>query len=126
MYQFSKAEGECMLNLAREAITTLLNTGKPYTCAPESLMAEVREVHAAFVTLTMDGALRGCIGHIEAIQPLYLDIIENACNAALRDPRFSPVNKAEFENIVVEVSVMRPFEPFDYASCDALIEKLTK
>jgi AmmeMemoRadiSam system protein A len=60
----------------------------------------------AFVTLHKHGRLRGCIGYLEAVQPLYKAVISNARSAALRDSRFSPVTTSELKDIDVEVSVL--------------------
>lgn len=61
---------------------------------------------ASFVTLNKAGALRGCIGSLQAHRPLSDDIINNARSAAFKDPRFSPVNVGELADIVVEVSLL--------------------
>ncbi|MFA6065500.1 MAG: AmmeMemoRadiSam system protein A [archaeon] len=56
--------------------------------------------------------LRGCIGHLSAIQPLYKDIIENSLSAAFSDPRFPGITQSEFKNIKIEVSILT--DPFDF------------
>ena len=61
---------------------------------------------ACFVTLTRDGALRGCIGSLEACRPLLDDLRSNALTAALRDPRFPPLTAAELPDVDIEVSVL--------------------
>ena len=63
-----------------------------------------------FVTLTKQGKLRGCIGNIVGVRPLYRGVIENAQNAAAHDPRFDKVTPAELEEIELEISVMTPLE----------------
>jgi uncharacterized protein len=60
----------------------------------------------AFVTLTMDGDLRGCIGYIMAQKPLYQTVGEVALLAATEDPRFFPVNEEELPHILIEVSIL--------------------
>ena len=77
-----------------------------------------------FVTLTMGGNLRGCIGYIEGIKPLYEAVIDNAKNAALGDPRFSNVSPGELSKIKVEVSVLTKPEPLEYDGVDDLLGKL--
>jgi AmmeMemoRadiSam system protein B/AmmeMemoRadiSam system protein A len=74
---------------------------------PESLRAPA----GAFVTLKRHGELRGCIGTIEPREPLYRAIVSNSVNAALRDPRFDPVEPAELKDLEVEVSVLTPPRP---------------
>ena len=68
---------------------------------------------ASFVTLTEGRALRGCIGSLEARQPLIDDVRINAVAAAIRDPRFPPVDAMELEQISIEVSVLSPPSPLD-------------
>ena len=61
---------------------------------------------ATFVTLTLDGQLRGCIGSLEAHRPLGDDVRANAISAAFRDPRFKPVSADEFQRLKVEVLLL--------------------
>lgn len=68
----------------------------------------LRETRAAFVTLKREGRLRGCIGHILPVQPLWCDIRDNAIAAAVRDHRFPPVTADELPALHVEVSVLTP------------------
>ncbi|MGD9970320.1 MAG: AmmeMemoRadiSam system protein A [Sulfuricurvum sp.] len=70
---------------------------------------------AAFVTLTEQGRLRGCIGSIIAHRSLYDDIVHNARSAAFRDPRFLPLAREEFQHVDVEVSLLTPPQEVLYA-----------
>lgn len=65
---------------------------------------------AAFVTLGKAGQLRGCIGLLEPIEPLYLTVARMARAAALEDPRFPPVTEEELPEIEVQISVLGPLE----------------
>ena len=78
--------------------------------------AWLREPGAAFVTLQLDGELRGCIGSIEAHHALGEDVARNARAAAYRDPRFPPVSGEEIPRLQVEVSVLSPREPLPATS----------
>jgi len=71
----------------------------------------VRKEQGAFVTLTEGGALRGCIGTIRAVEPLFQSVVHNAVNASLDDPRFQPVTPRELPQLEVEVSVLSPMRP---------------
>ncbi|MFC3850965.1 AmmeMemoRadiSam system protein B [Corynebacterium hansenii] len=71
---------------------------------------------ASFVTLTVDGRLRGCIGSLEATRPLGADIAAHAIDAALHDPRFPAVTADELPGIRIEVSVLSAPEPVAAAS----------
>jgi AmmeMemoRadiSam system protein A len=63
---------------------------------------------AVFVTLHKNGSLRGCIGHVHPVMPLFRSVMENAVAASSRDPRFPPVTKEELSDISVEISVLSP------------------
>lgn len=65
----------------------------------------------AFVTLHLDGNLRGCIGHITSDRPLAVTVAECARSAAVRDPRFAPVSPDELAFLDLEVSVLTPLRP---------------
>jgi AmmeMemoRadiSam system protein A len=73
--------------------------------------AALKEEAAAFVTLTKDGQLRGCIGYLEAVQPLGVTVQRMAVAAALHDTRFRPVQPEEVKDIHIEISVLSPMVP---------------
>ena len=76
---------------------------------------------ATFVTLTQNGALRGCIGSLEAHRPLDQDVRANAVAAAFRDPRFPPLTLAELPRTRVEVSLLTAPQEITFSSeADAL------
>jgi AmmeMemoRadiSam system protein A len=78
---------------------------------------------ATFVTLTQYGELRGCIGSLQACDPLIDDVSNNAVSAALRDPRFMPLMVDELESVSVEVSLLSELQPLRFASeTDALAQ----
>ena len=93
-----------LLSLARASLEAAVK-GQPLP-AVDDAPAETKEERGCFVTLTKGGRLRGCIGYIEPIQPLCRAVVENARNAALKDPRFSAVKPDELSDIRVEVSVL--------------------
>jgi AmmeMemoRadiSam system protein A len=66
------------------------------------------ENRGAFVTLHLDGNLRGCIGYVYAIKPLLETLTDVAKSAAFSDPRFMPLSQEEFDDIDLEVSVLSP------------------
>lgn len=84
----------------------------------------LKEDGATFVTLKLDGNLRGCIGSLIATRPLIEDIISNAYAAAFKDPRFPKLSKEEFQNISIEVSVLTPPLIVEYSNLDDLKEKV--
>jgi AmmeMemoRadiSam system protein B/AmmeMemoRadiSam system protein A len=70
----------------------------------------LNELRGAFVTINKKGSLRGCIGHIKGVKPLYKSVEEMAAAAAFQDPRFPPVTKKELKDLEIEISVLTPFE----------------
>jgi AmmeMemoRadiSam system protein A len=93
-----------LLKLARQAIEAELNGKTIYVS--EELKKKYCEKKACFVTLTLDGELRGCIGSLEAHQELWKDVIDNSINAGFNDPRFNPISGSELNEIKIEVSVL--------------------
>lgn len=79
---------------------------------------------ASFVTLHAQGALRGCIGSLEAYRPLIEDVSENAFAAAFRDPRFNPVQEEELDGINLDISVLGTPEPLHFSSERDLLHQL--
>jgi len=71
---------------------------------------EIKENRGAFITLKRHGQLRGCIGYIEAVKPLWKTIEDCTISAASRDPRFEPVRPDEIPDILVEISVLTPLQ----------------
>ncbi len=70
--------------------------------------AVFKEKRGAFVTLKKRGELKGCIGYIRGVQPLHETIEEMAVQAAFHDPRFAPLEKNEWKDIEIEISVLTP------------------
>jgi AmmeMemoRadiSam system protein A len=96
-----------LIALARDAVTNAVCGGPP----PEPPDGDVfRVVAGAFVTLTIRGELRGCIGQIEPRVPVAAVIAHCAAAAALEDPRFPPVSPNELASLGIEVSVLTPAE----------------
>lgn len=65
---------------------------------------------ATFVTVNKNGNLRGCIGNIQPVMPLYQSVIRNAISACSNDPRFPPMKKEELRDMDIEVSILSPLE----------------
>jgi len=120
----SSESKQYLLILARETISRRLAEKPPLAIELESLPGELVQPGASFVTLTLDGMLRGCIGSIEPSQPLVLDVRDNALGAAFRDPRFPPLGEEELERVHIEVSVLTPPQPLPYTDAQDLMAKL--
>ncbi|MGE5155441.1 MAG: AmmeMemoRadiSam system protein A, partial [Bdellovibrio bacteriovorus] len=80
----------------------------------ERFTGRLRQPGAAFVTLHRLGALRGCIGHLEATQPLVLDVADNAFAAAFRDPRFERLEERELQGLTLDISVLTAPQPMEF------------
>jgi AmmeMemoRadiSam system protein A len=101
--------GQALLTIARNAVAGKLDL--PKTPAPAA-QPEFQQPAATFVTLTIDGQLRGCIGRLQASRPLAEDVAANAIAAAFDDPRFPPLRREEFAAVRFEVSLLSPAEDF--------------
>jgi len=100
-------EKKILLESARETITAQLAGKKPvYGSTTKTLETKC----GAFVTLHRDGQLRGCIGNLIGVKPLYITIREMAIASAFEDPRFMPLSKKELEEIDIEISVLSPLK----------------
>jgi len=100
----TKEGGKLLIKVARESISAYLN-GEHYS-AGDKIKKKFSEKRGAFVTLTIDGELRGCIGYTEALYPLWETISKAAEAAAFQDPRFPPLSREELSKAKVEVSVL--------------------
>ncbi|MBL8027036.1 MAG: AmmeMemoRadiSam system protein A [Fibrobacteres bacterium] len=109
MNYYNNDEREAIFEIADESILSILNGDKSWKPAVPEL-PKLLEERAVFVTLKIDGDLRGCIGEMVASKPLYLAVAEMARSAAFKDPRFRPLSKIEYEEIDIEISVLTPMQ----------------
>jgi AmmeMemoRadiSam system protein A len=122
--QLTPEEKTTLLHLAREALETSVR-GTPLSPIDKaSLTPALRAEGAAFVTLTVHGSLRGCIGALEPYQPLVDDVREHTVAAALQDYRFNPVQPGELGKIEIEVSRLTLPVLLDYTDSADLLAKL--
>ncbi|MBU1599732.1 AmmeMemoRadiSam system protein B [bacterium] len=101
-------EKEELLKIARDTMELFVKEGKIPEVSPKN--PRLSEPSGVFVTLEKHGNLRGCIGYIWPIKPLYQAVMENAINACSKDYRFSPVASSELPDIEIEISVLTPPE----------------
>ncbi len=120
----SVAQGETLLRLARDSIAYGLSEGKPLPVRAEDYEQVLREVRASFVTLHLEGQLRGCIGALAARLPLVEDVAEHAFAAAFRDPRFPPLTEGELPQVDLHISILTPSEPMSIADEADLLRQL--
>jgi AmmeMemoRadiSam system protein A len=106
--EFSPDERSLLLRLAHQAIAATLDQREISLAAPSAHLAEPR---GAFTTLYYRGGLRGCVGYVLPVTPLYRTIAESARGAAFDDSRFSPVTRDESLELQVSLSVLSPPQP---------------
>jgi AmmeMemoRadiSam system protein A len=117
-------EQQTLLRLARDALIHGVKRERLPPLDESSLTPRLLEPGASFVTLTLGGQLRGCIGALEPYQPLAEDVREHAVAAALEDPRFPPVSERELNGIEVEISRLTRPVPLEYKDPNDLLSKL--
>lgn len=117
----TKKEQEFLMNSARNAILSYPNTTHSDF---NNLTNTLKEKRGVFVTLEINGQLRGCIGTIQPVMPLYEAVIKNAASAAYSDPRFSPLTKEEADKLEIEISVLTEPVKLNYIDASDLLKKL--
>ncbi len=118
---FDNKKGQTLLHLARAAI------GREFGFKSHALprTAWLEEPGATFVTLILNGRMRGCIGSLEASRPLIEDVCSNAVAAAFQDPRYSSLTKEEFANVILEVALLSKPERIHFNSEEDALAQLT-
>ncbi len=116
-----RAHCKLLLDIAKQALVAAVmeHAGRQNGSPPldDAVLAQnpwLTARTATFVTLRRGNELRGCMGTVEARQPLLADLRHNASAAALHDPRFQPVGPDELTTIEVEVSLLSALEPLSY------------
>ncbi len=108
----SAAEQQTLFAIARDSLAWCVGEErKPFSFEPYSLTPKLKAPLASFVTLKINGNLRGCIGSLEPIEALYLSIHHNAVSAATRDHRFQPVRSTELARLELDLSILSPIRP---------------
>jgi len=116
----SEDRGPVLLALARAAIASAL--GQP--CCVDQSASWLRTKGACFVTLTIGGELRGCVGGIEPRHSLLDAVTAMARAAAFDDPRFLPLRASELENTCISVSLLSPLEPLPARSEEEALKRI--
>lgn len=122
--QLSEEDRVILLKVARQSMTLAVLEQKPLKLKIQDYSPELQQPGASFVTLTIHGELRGCIGALEAYQPLVMDASEHARAAALEDYRFMPVTGDELADIEIEISRLTQPQPLEYGEPRDLITHL--
>jgi AmmeMemoRadiSam system protein A len=122
--KLTSEEKQVLLRIARQSMELAVRGKELPPIDKSTLTPCLKESGASFVTLTVHGDLRGCIGALEPYQPLADDVREHAIAAALEDPRFPPVQPKELNQIEVEVSRLTVPKRLAYKDADDLLAKL--
>jgi len=110
---------QALLTLARTAVEAEVTRTAPPPLAP---LGRVPDAMGAFVTIKVDGELRGCLGTLNCPPgQLAVEVARCGADAASHDPRFPPVSPSELPRISIEVSVLGPLEPLDPPSPSAIV-----
>ncbi len=109
-FSFSKDEKELLFRIAKNSIHTFLYDAKRYQPDPNEMPLKLKMKYGAFVTLKIDGMLRGCIGRFISEEPLYKVISESAFSSAFEDPRFAPLTKKEYQKTSMEITILGPLK----------------
>ncbi len=112
-----------LLESARESIKKGL-CGETLTVNATDCPEPLRIPRATFVTLHVDGKLRGCVGTLDARRPLVEDVVSNARSAAFQDSRFPALTWPEFERLEIHISILSPPEPMTFSSEADLLAQL--
>ena len=117
----SIADKKTLLRIAKQSLIEGMQYGKPCHVDLESIPTPLCKMGASFVTLQVNGKLRGCTGTISAAQALAEDVANSAYGAGYKDPRFKPLKANELERLHIDVSVLSPFQEMVVADeADAL------
>lgn len=107
----NKKERQELITIARNSIIEAV-TGKGQA-GVEVTEGRLKEKSGAFVTIKKHGQLRGCIGYIIGVKPLYETVKDVAASAAINDPRFRPVSESELDELELEISALTPLSRID-------------
>jgi AmmeMemoRadiSam system protein A len=108
--EFSSVERSWLLSLAHESILSALERKE---ISLEPITPRLAQPRGVFTTLHLHGVLRGCVGYVLPVSPLYTAVAETARAAAFEDTRFRPVTVDEAPGLAIELSVLSPPQPID-------------
>jgi AmmeMemoRadiSam system protein A len=117
-------ERKILLKLARQSLEAAVRHQPAPQLTAQELTSMLQESGASFVTLTIQGMLRGCVGTLEPYQSLAEDVSEHAIAAGLQDFRFQPVRPEELSQIEIEVSRLTIPQPLQYTTPESLVQSL--
>ena len=105
-FELSDDDGQVLVKMARTAVTEYLQNNTKIN--NKEFNSRFNIDSGIFVTITKENSLRGCIGYPLPIKKLSNAVIDSAIAAATEDPRFSPINPNELNNLIFEITVLTP------------------
>ena len=129
VFSLNEKEKQVCVGLARRSIKNFFENNSALRLSDaelKKLPKKLFEKKACFVTLNTgrERDLRGCIGHLQAIQELYKDVLDNAVSAAFEDHRFPPLSERELANLHIEVSILTDPVDFEFSFPEVLYKEL--
>jgi AmmeMemoRadiSam system protein B/AmmeMemoRadiSam system protein A len=115
-FSFNEEEKRLLFTIAKSSVKSMLTDNKKLPLDEKTMPEKFRIPMGVFVTLKIDGALRGCIGRFISSDPLYKVVQASALSSAFEDPRFSPLTKEEFEKTDFEITVLGPLKKINNIS----------
>jgi AmmeMemoRadiSam system protein A len=122
--ELSPTERAALLQRADESVRAGLDGTPPPAIDLDGLAPALREPCGTFVTLLVGGALNGCIGTLEPIEPLAEAVNRLAWEAAFRDPRLPALTWDDYPRLTIKISVLSPLEPLPPMTEDELLAAL--
>ena len=109
-FTITAEEKKQLFAIAKGSIQSMLNHNGIFAIDEKSIPENLKKPMGAFVTLKINGVLRGCIGRFISSEPLFKVVQESAISSAFEDPRFSPITKNEYKNTEIEITVIGPLK----------------
>ncbi len=110
IFSFSQSETIRLFDIARKSISAKLNNSKEFEPDTKGMSDNLKKNYGAFVTLKINGNLRGCIGRFISSDPLYEVVKASALSSAFEDPRFPPLTIDEYKKTSIEITVLGPLQ----------------
>jgi len=115
-FSFSEDEKKQLFTIAKNSIRSKLYDNKKFVIDEKSVPENLKKPMGAFVTLKINGALRGCIGRFFSSEPLYNVVQASSISSAFEDPRFSPLTKEEYKKTDIEITILGPLKKINNIS----------
>jgi len=113
-----------VFDVINKSIQHGMESGSAYNPETENYAEQLKKEYAVFITLKLNGRLRGCIGTTEANIPLINAVAQYAYAAAFSDPRFNPLTADEYNHVEISLSILTPAVPFSFKDEQDLLNQL--